>query len=144
MKPYLKLETHPLANPENVIKGDKYRITVLTEHLLRLEYSEDGEFIDAASQTVVNRDFPAVEFSVKDTGDELELRTKYLQLNYNKKAFSANGLSCKTTAVGISSVPRESDYVIDPRFSGYAREQLERFCEILRGKIETVEIRGVD
>ena len=39
---------------------------------------------------------------------------------------------------------RESDYVIDPRFSGYAREQLERFCEILRGKIETVEIRGVD
>ena len=30
------------------------------------------------------------------------------------------------------------------RFSGYAREQLERFCEILRGKIETVEIRGVD
>ena len=31
-----------------------------------------------------------------------------------------------------------------PRFSGYAREQLERFCEILRGKIETVEIRGVD
>ena len=105
MKPYLKLETHPLADPKNVVKGDKYRITVLTEHLLRLEYSEDGEFIDAASQTVVNRDFPAVEFSVKDTGDELELRTKYLQLNYNKKAFSANGLSCKTTAVGISSVP---------------------------------------
>ena len=104
MKPYLKLETHPLADPKNVVKGDKYRITVLTEHLLRLEYSEDGEFIDAASQTVVNRDFPAVEFSVKDTGDELELRTKYLQLNYNKKAFSANGLSCKTTAVGISSV----------------------------------------
>ncbi len=85
MKSYLKMETHPLADPKNVVKGDKYRITVLTEHLLRLEYSEDGEFIDAASQTVVNRDFPAVEFSVKDTGDELELRTKYLQLNYNKR-----------------------------------------------------------
>ena len=50
MKPYLKLETHPLADPKNVVKGDKYRITVLTEHLLRLEYSEDGEFIDAASE----------------------------------------------------------------------------------------------
>ena len=105
MKSYLKMETHPLADPKNVVKGDKYRITVLTDYLLRMEYSEDGEFIDAASQTVVNRDFPAVEFSVKDTGDELELRTKYLQLNYNKKAFSANGLSCKTTAIGISSVP---------------------------------------
>ena len=38
------METHPLADPKNVVKGDKYRITVLTEHLLRLEYSEDGEF----------------------------------------------------------------------------------------------------
>ncbi len=62
---------------------------------------------DAASQTVVNRDFSSSEFSVKDTGDELELRNKkYLQLNYNKKAFSAKtDFSCKTTAVGISSVP---------------------------------------
>ena len=135
MKPYLKLETHPLANPENVIKGDKYRITVLTEHLLRLEYSEDGEFIDAASQTVVNRDFPAVEFSVKDTGDELELRTKYLQLNYNKKAFSANGLSCKTTAVGISSVP--AWHYGDPTqdLGGTARtlDQVNGACELEPG-----------
>ncbi len=92
MKSISEIGDTSTCKPENVIKGDKYRITVLTEHLLRLEYSEDGEFIDAASQTVVNRDFPAVEFSVKDTGDELELRTKYLQLNYNKK-----GILCKRT-----------------------------------------------
>ena len=102
MKPYLKLETHPLADPKNVVKGDKYRITVLTEHLLRLEYSEDGEFIDAASQTVVNRDFPAVEFSVKDTGDELELRTKYLQLNYNKRTFLQNNGSRHQFCTGMA------------------------------------------
>lgn len=30
MKSYLKMETHPLADPKNVVKGDKYRITVLT------------------------------------------------------------------------------------------------------------------
>ena len=135
MKSYLKMETHPLADPKNVVKGDKYRITVLTEHLLRLEYSEDGEFIDAASQTVVNRDFPAVEFSVKDTGDELELRTKYLQLNYNKKAFSANGLSCKTTAVGISSVP--AWHYGDPTqdLGGTARtlDQVNGACELEPG-----------
>ena len=135
MKSYLKMETHPLADPKNVVKGDKYRITVLTEHLLRMEYSEDGEFIDAASQTVVNRDFPAVEFSVKDTGDELELRTKYLQLNYNKKAFSANGLSCKTTAVGISSVP--AWHYGDPTqdLGGTARtlDQVNGACELEPG-----------
>lgn len=60
--------------------------------------------------------------------------TKYLQLNYNKKAFSANGLSCKTTAVGISSVPaalRRSD----TGSGGTARtlDQVNGACELEPG-----------
>ncbi len=136
MKPYLKLETHPLADPKNVVKGNKYRLTVLTEHLLRLEYSEDGEFIDVACQTVVNRDFPAVEFSVKDTGDELELRTKYLQLNYNKKAFSANGLSlAKQRQSGIGSVPawHYGDPTQDLEETARTLDQVNGACELEPG-----------
>ena len=38
MKPHLKIETHPLANPENIVQGDCYRITVLTPSMVRLEY----------------------------------------------------------------------------------------------------------
>ncbi len=72
-----------------------------------------------------------MEFPSK-TGDELELRTKYLQLNYNKKAFSANGLSCKTTAVGISSVP--AWHYGDPTqdLGGTARtlDQVNGACEL--------------
>ena len=105
MKPYLKLETHPLADPKNVVKGDKYRITVLTEHLLRLEYSEDGEFIDAASQTVVNRDFPAVEFSVKDTGDELELRDVYKRQATNPATYSKRAVMSSTSEAMSEAQP---------------------------------------
>ena len=36
--------TKSTANKDCVFKGDKYRITVLTERLLRLEYNEDGIF----------------------------------------------------------------------------------------------------
>lgn len=39
---------------------------------------------------------------------------------------------------------RESELVLQPVFSGYSREQLERFRELLLRSIGQVEIRGVD
>ena len=90
-----KLSAAPAANPENIVQGDKYRFTVLTTGLIRLEYSEDGVFEDRATQTVLNRDFEKVDFLVKETEDELEIVTWRLRLNYNKKEFSPTGLSIR-------------------------------------------------
>ena len=94
MKEYLKIDAHPEACPENVVQGENFRITVLTKSLVRLEYSPDGEFTDAPTQTVLNRDFPQVSFELRDMSDELEIRTEYFQLNYDKKEFTSHGLSC--------------------------------------------------
>ena len=80
MKPHLKIETHPLANPENIVQGDCYRITVLTPSMVRLEYSPEGHFTDEATQSILNRDFPRVDFTYRDTEGELEIRTDYFQL----------------------------------------------------------------
>ena len=46
---------HPLADPQAVIRGETYRITMLTDRLVRLEYAQDGQFRDAATQTALNR-----------------------------------------------------------------------------------------
>ena len=54
----------PLADPANVLAGDGYRISVLADGLVRLEYSASGEFEDRASQAVLDRAFPPVEFFV--------------------------------------------------------------------------------
>ena len=86
-----RLPAKPEAKEANVVKGDKYRITVLTEGLLRLEYSEDGVFEDRATQTVLNRDFPETDYEVKETEEELVLVTKRLRLTYNRKAFDPEG-----------------------------------------------------
>lgn len=94
MKEYLKIDAHPEACPENIVQGENFRITVLTKSLVRLEYSSDGEFTDAPTQTVLNRDFPQVSFELRDTPEELEIRTEYFQLNYDKKEFTSHGLSC--------------------------------------------------
>ena len=69
------------------LKGDKYRITVLTEGLLRLEYSEDGVFrgpgyADGSEPGF----FPETDYEVKETEEELVLVTKRLRLTYNRKA----------------------------------------------------------
>lgn len=77
-----KWETRGKANDENIVKGDKYRFTVLTERLIRMEYDKDGEFVDLASQTVFYRDFPKTEYSVIKKDGTVKIDTKFLTLEY--------------------------------------------------------------
>lgn len=93
MKDYYKREKNPLACSQNVICGEKYRITVLTDSLLRLEYSEQGKFEDRATQVVENRNFPATEFKVERHSGGILLQTEALQLVYNEQEFTGYGLS---------------------------------------------------
>lgn len=82
-----------IANPRSIVSGETYRFTVLTEQLIRMEYSPKGEFVDEQTQIVLNRQFPVPEFTVKDEPDKLEIVTKYLIVTYDKKPFSSNGLT---------------------------------------------------
>ena len=78
-----------------VIKGEKYRLTVLTEGLIRLEYSEKGTFVDQPSQVIMNRVFPAPTVHVEESETEIRLITDRLWLKYNMKEFSPAGLQIK-------------------------------------------------
>ena len=93
MRQEWQVKVRPKALAENVIQGEKYRITMLTQGLIRLEYSEDGCFEDRATQSVWNRDFPKTEFRCKETPDSLEIFTSRIHLVYDKQKFSPNGLS---------------------------------------------------
>lgn len=85
------------CNPAAAVKGENYRFTVLTDRLLRMEYSPSGIFEDRPSQVVWYRNFSAPEFQVIDQGGSLEIVTKYFHVFYNKKEFNANNLyiDCK-------------------------------------------------
>jgi len=82
----------PLADPRAVVRGEQYRITVLTGRLLRLEYSENGAFRDTATQAALCRAFPVPEFTVSETAGSLVVETEYVRLRYNQQAFSPTGL----------------------------------------------------
>ena len=72
------------ANEECIIQGKNYRFTVLTERLIRIEYSENENFVDEPTTLVVNRNFPKPQFNVKEDRNYLELTTSYLKLYYTK------------------------------------------------------------
>ena len=86
------LKLNGKCRPESVVQGDKYRFTVLTSQMLRMEYSETGEFEDRPTQIVWNRDFETPKFTVRDQENCLEIDTEYFHLVYDKKEFSPNHL----------------------------------------------------
>ena len=79
------------ANDTSILKGNTYRISVLTERLLRLEYSPTGVFYDNPTMLVEKRNFNTPKFTVKQDDQYLELSTDYYTLYYTKeRAFAAN------------------------------------------------------
>lgn len=74
-----------LSKKESIFQGKRYRITILSERLVRLEYQENGEFNDLATQLVVNRDFDLPEFEVKEDVSFIEIKTKNFTLSYAKE-----------------------------------------------------------
>ena len=93
MQDIYKLKVRPQAMKENIVQGEKYRFTFLTEGLVRLEYSEEGIFEDRATQFALYRDFPKADFRMIKTSDGIEIHTSRIHLIYNEEEFSASGLS---------------------------------------------------
>lgn len=70
---------------ENVVQGGKYRFTILTERLIRIEYNEYGEFLDKPTELVWFRNMPKVSYIKKESDTILELTTSYFKLTYLKE-----------------------------------------------------------
>lgn len=102
MKPEYRLPARPVAHEDAVVVGDRWRITVLTEGLVRLEWSEDGRFEDRPSTFAIRRELPVPQFRVVDTGTHVEVETARFRLTYDKGPFSTSGLSLAVLG-GISS-----------------------------------------
>ncbi|MFI5908559.1 TIM-barrel domain-containing protein [Dactylosporangium sp. NPDC051541] len=81
------------ADPAAVVSGEHYRITVLTDGLVRLEYAEDGRFEDRRSTFANERNLPVPDFRVLESGGHLEIVTARFRLTYDRGPFTSSGLS---------------------------------------------------
>lgn len=90
--PQLKLAP---ANPKSIVQGGNWRLSILTPALIRLEWSAKGEFSDAQTQIVTNRDFPETTFTYQRLDQGILLNTESLLVDYDGRAFSPAGLHIK-------------------------------------------------
>eukprot|EP01113_Clastostelium_recurvatum_P009833 TRINITY_DN1478_c0_g1_i10.p1 TRINITY_DN1478_c0_g1~~TRINITY_DN1478_c0_g1_i10.p1 ORF type:complete len:939 (-),score=226.57 TRINITY_DN1478_c0_g1_i10:178-2994(-) len=74
---------NPVANPKAVVVVGTARFTVLTARLIRMEWTSDGAFEDAASATFTNRNLPVPQFTSGSSNGVFTLTTSALSLTYN-------------------------------------------------------------
>lgn len=81
-------------NPKHVISGENWRIGIITNSLVRFEWSDSGVFEDNATQIVVNRNFnDDVTVQISERDGLLVIDTGELYITYDRKPFSKEGLS---------------------------------------------------
>ncbi len=73
------------ADSDGVVYRDKnVRFTVVTDGLLRMEYSPKGRFADDRSFVAYNRTYPDNHAKVSESADRVVIETPKLQLTYKK------------------------------------------------------------
>ena len=95
---------HPEADPQAVVTAKNVRFTVLTDRLLRLEYSRDDVFEDRPSQAFWHRRQPVPSFRKTVTDSSIEIETDFLHLKYQitPKGFTAKTLSITLKGTGTT------------------------------------------
>jgi len=92
----IRFRGEPVAHPGSTVVRGRARFTVLTPRLIRLEWSETGEFEDRGTYAFPTRYTPAPpRFASRVDGDVLALETDFLTLRYRENGgkFSADNLS---------------------------------------------------
>lgn len=84
------------------VSTDHYRVSILTDHLVRLEWRDDPDepFEDRPTQVVVNRDLPEPATRIRVHGQGLRIVNDTFDLRYDGRRFSRGGLYATVTAVG--------------------------------------------
>lgn len=71
----------------NVAYEDEHiRFTVISSGVIRMEYAQDGHFVDEKSQIAINRFYPVVDYRLKTKGNWIELTTSKMKVRYRKNS----------------------------------------------------------
>ncbi|MBQ9018868.1 MAG: DUF5110 domain-containing protein [Bacilli bacterium] len=76
--------TKAKSDSKSIIQGSNYRISVITERVVRLEFSLSGQFNDRPTQLIKRRNVGLPNFSVRQDSSIVEITTKYFSLTYIK------------------------------------------------------------
>ena len=100
--PQFKIEFKPAADPLAVVNFPNVRFSMLTERLVRLEYSPvEDSFEDRPSQAFWYRQQPVPTFEVKRSSEGIEISTSFLRLVYTPGPAGLNGFARQTLSIEV-------------------------------------------
>lgn len=103
------------SDPKATVTGKKYRISIITERVIRLEYSPSSSFVDSPTQLVKNRNLGLAAFTIRQDQTSLEISTKYFKLTYTKEQpFTGTKIdpmkNLKITLINYNEKDRQRDW----------------------------------
>lgn len=128
------------ANSESIISGNNYRITILSNVLIRFEYSQTNTFSDNKTLIVTNRMFPKVNFSVKEDSNFLFISNDYFKIEYVKgKSFRSQNKLMPDSNLKVTVISTDKVWYFDnPEVrntggSAFSLDDFETKAKIKRG-----------
>lgn len=100
---FIKNNRNLIPEQKNIITGDKYRFSILSPRLIRIEYNKDNKFENRATSLVVKRNFGSTNFTVEQTELSLTITTEYFTLTYVK----GTPMNSKNLKVKVNGTDRE-------------------------------------
>lgn len=94
-KDRIQFEHEPLAHEQNILVVGNARFTLITDSLIRMEYSRENTFRDRSTQTFLNRHLGEVSYESHLEKDLLSIETRAFRLEYklNDVGFTLDTLS---------------------------------------------------
>ena len=89
---YVKNKDDLISNKDSYIVGKKFRITVLSPRLIRIEYNEKGLFEDRPTSLIINRSFPKIDYFITESDSMIEVNTGVFTLTYVKDSPIKSGI----------------------------------------------------
>lgn len=100
-----------ISEKQAVFQGQFYRITILSDLLIRLEFSDEGYFEDRPTELVKFRRFPVPQMKIDDSDNFLDITTKYFNLKYVKeKPFAGKVVDSNLQIILLDANNREWYY----------------------------------
>lgn len=97
--------TDVLSGTTSIVVEGNARFSILTPHIIRLEYDSTGKFVDDPSFVVINRNLSAIPFKRSFKGKWLIVKTTQMELKYKTGSGSFNDKNLQITYNPNSSQP---------------------------------------
>lgn len=108
------------TNPKSIVRGDKYRFSILTESLIRLEYSSDSKFNDLPTEIIWYRNFESPNFEIIDENGQIQIKTNVFTLIYNKdKPFYGGRINAANNLKVTCNINNKTWYYTYPEVRNY-------------------------